>query len=319
MIFFASGLTLFIGWLFWVPTTDTFKLKNLELGKKLQVATVAQDQQSELDSDHDGLKDWEEALWHTDPHNPDTDGDGTPDGEEVRLGRNPLIPGPNDYLSTTTPQQPASSTDLATSGNLTESVSTKLMAELIRVKSSGGSVENLPQQLLTKSAPPPFQDEFSFGDIALSNDNSKSAAKNYINAVGAIAGRELKQTHDVGAIILSADNKQDYSLLDQLSADAAAYGKISEEIKKIKTPSSLSFTHLEMINAANNARKAIVEIQQMGSDPLIAIHGWNEFMGANQHLKNIARAVATALNDKKIVLTPSDHGYIFKQFYNQSQ
>ena len=38
-----------------------------------------------IDSDGDGLTDAEEALWGTDPHNPDTDGDGLTDGEEVRL------------------------------------------------------------------------------------------------------------------------------------------------------------------------------------------------------------------------------------------
>jgi len=55
------------------------------------------------DSDNDGLKDWEEALWKTDPQNPDTDGDGTPDGKEVAEGRNPAIPGPDDYLPSVIP------------------------------------------------------------------------------------------------------------------------------------------------------------------------------------------------------------------------
>ena len=38
-----------------------------------------------LDSDGDGLTDWEELnVYHTDPNNPDTDGDGLLDGEEVK-------------------------------------------------------------------------------------------------------------------------------------------------------------------------------------------------------------------------------------------
>ncbi|MBT4121493.1 hypothetical protein HOE31_00900, partial [bacterium] len=46
------------------------------------------------DSDYDLLSDYEEVnVYGTDPHNPDTDGDGVPDGVEVRLGRNPKGPG----------------------------------------------------------------------------------------------------------------------------------------------------------------------------------------------------------------------------------
>jgi len=43
------------------------------------------------DRDHDGLSDWEEThIYGTDPDDPDTDGDGVSDGDEVFLGRNPL-------------------------------------------------------------------------------------------------------------------------------------------------------------------------------------------------------------------------------------
>jgi len=41
------------------------------------------------DADGDGLDAILEAFYGTDPHNPDTDGDGMSDGEEVRRGRNP--------------------------------------------------------------------------------------------------------------------------------------------------------------------------------------------------------------------------------------
>lgn len=43
------------------------------------------------DSDCDGLSDYEEKnIYCTDPNNPDTDGDGVKDGNEVKQGRNPL-------------------------------------------------------------------------------------------------------------------------------------------------------------------------------------------------------------------------------------
>ena len=46
------------------------------------------------DPDHDGLSSWDEIhIYHTDPRNPDTDGDGFPDGVEVKSGHNPLKKG----------------------------------------------------------------------------------------------------------------------------------------------------------------------------------------------------------------------------------
>jgi len=52
----------------------------------------------EEDADHDGLTNREESYWGTDFQNPDTDGDGFLDGEEVASGHDPLKPGPDDVL-----------------------------------------------------------------------------------------------------------------------------------------------------------------------------------------------------------------------------
>lgn len=48
-----------------------------------------------VDTDKDGLRDELELQLGTDPNNPDTDGDGYTDGEEVANGYNPLV-GNND-------------------------------------------------------------------------------------------------------------------------------------------------------------------------------------------------------------------------------
>ena len=68
---------------------------------KLNYVSAAENQRTQeitqkiiqKDSDNDGLKDWEEVLWKTDPNNPDTDEDGMNDNEEVLIGRDPLTEG----------------------------------------------------------------------------------------------------------------------------------------------------------------------------------------------------------------------------------
>lgn len=52
--------------------------------------TISSDLISTLDSDGDGLSDFEETLLGTNPLSADSDGDGLPDGWEVKYGLNPL-------------------------------------------------------------------------------------------------------------------------------------------------------------------------------------------------------------------------------------
>ena len=51
-----------------------------------------------VDSDNDGLFDWQEVFYGTDPKNPDTDQDGILDGEEIKEKRNPLKKGDDSLV-----------------------------------------------------------------------------------------------------------------------------------------------------------------------------------------------------------------------------
>jgi len=53
-----------------------------------------------IDSDHDGLSDDLEKQFKTDPHNPDTDGDGYADGLEIANGFDPLSKEPKKLTKT---------------------------------------------------------------------------------------------------------------------------------------------------------------------------------------------------------------------------
>ncbi|KKR31234.1 MAG: S-layer domain protein [Candidatus Falkowbacteria bacterium GW2011_GWF2_39_8] len=62
-------------------------LSQVRVGKK----SLAENEEFAIDADKDGLSDSDEiAIYKTYPNNPDTDGDGYSDGEEVKNGFNPL-------------------------------------------------------------------------------------------------------------------------------------------------------------------------------------------------------------------------------------
>jgi len=69
---------------------------NLPTGSSLTIASngIHPDKWAgQIDTDGDGLPDSVEAIYHTDPNNPDTDGDGYLDGDEIRNSYDPLRAG----------------------------------------------------------------------------------------------------------------------------------------------------------------------------------------------------------------------------------
>jgi len=123
------------------------------------VAANATSSLTTIDSDHDGLPDWEEALYGTDPHNPDTDGDGTPDGEEIKEGRDPLKANtapkgakPNDYIDPKIIAQDQAISTVDQNLNATEKMARDLISNIIASQPANGQMDSGTQETLVQQA-----------------------------------------------------------------------------------------------------------------------------------------------------------------------
>ncbi|MBU6370732.1 MAG: hypothetical protein KGH93_00905 [Patescibacteria group bacterium] len=113
----------------------------------------------QVDTDTDGLPDWEEALYGTDPHNPDTAGDGMTDGEKIQESRDPTLPNtaaigmaPTNLFSTTTVAESNAIAAANDNLNATEKLAHDLFSNIIAAQPVGGSLDQNTVNMLADQA-----------------------------------------------------------------------------------------------------------------------------------------------------------------------
>jgi hypothetical protein len=229
------------------------------------------------DRDADGLKDWEEELWKTDPDNTDSDKDGTNDFEEIRLGRDPLIKGPDDKLdpeSVKNKINPTIESDL----NETEKFSRELFSRYISAKQNGdimdGDYEGLLNSYREKNSSETTTIVYKKEDLKKVDSNSTSI-KSYGNTLGKIIKEKSNKYPKNELVLLDEIIKNDPGTTAEFKefADMAKrYGEIKEEMLKMEVPSSILDKHTEIINILGIMEVSTESMQFAFSDPVKTIN-----------------------------------------------
>jgi hypothetical protein len=218
----------------------------------LQMVSPELSAQSDVDTDGDGLKDWQEALWGSDPKNSDTDNDGTADGEEVATGRDPIVPGPNDALSVTRPQtatSTASSTSFDSSDpygagdNSTDKLAREMFTQFMAnggSDNSSGMSSDTQQQIVNQSVSdiqtPSITPSYSLTDLHLANSDSKSALQTYADSLAKVSKKTLQS-------YASADpNTAAFTDLIE------AFNEEAKALIAIPAPGTIATLHLNLVN-----------------------------------------------------------------------
>ena len=237
-----------------------------------------EDDPTKKDSDNDGLYDWEENLWGTDLNDPDTDGDGTKDGEEVVQNRNPLIAGPDDLLYDNSGLILPGSTEEEMTAAKEEFYSMFLeqRGEEIRDMTVLALTQNFNKEEFVN------REKYSLNDLTLSSKNDEDFIRSYGNTVGEIFARYANKhdyPYDEVVIFGEAIKNKDSSNLFKLEFVSLAYKNLAEDLLSIEIPMSVAENHLSLVNGYGMFSKTVGAMQFFFEDPLRGGLAYETYVG----------------------------------------
>jgi hypothetical protein len=243
-------------------------------------------------SDRDDLRDWEEIIFRTDPNNPDTDGDATPDGEEVKQNRDPKKAGPDDLSAAPSPLEAADDPD---SENLTSDFTARFLREPITQLLAGAkpdfdsdAVDDYTRRLLSQpvlsAAPTPKP-----ADIKIQPDETPQALTEYFNGFKAgfdLLSRRGKNEID---IVTEVFKSQRYDVLKALETYTLAYERAIKDLKALGVPASLRQFHLQILIYLEKFKYSVELLQKAESDPILAMLAMHERLKLDDEFKTFLK------------------------------
>lgn len=220
-------------------------------GKALdkKMASALPEKIAQIDTDQDGLADWEEVLWQTDKNNPDTDGDGTSDGEEITASRDPKKAGPDDTIT-----NPADRVNALTRNAIADK-DTPLISDP-SVQTSSVDLYRLDNVKIasdeTKATITKYRDEF------------RQALRTYMEKMALNSADEVE-------LLVNFVEKNDVKSLSELNASKNNHQELLNTLIRMEVPKSAAIIHLAILNSLKQAMMIISQMTQVTTEPLLAM------------------------------------------------
>jgi len=266
--------------------------------------------EKEGDTDSDGLYNWEEILWQTDVINPDTDGDGLNDGDEIKQNRNPLLAGPDDVLY--------DNSGLVLPGLLDEEISDvkqKFYSDFL--KQRGEQIREATLQSLVKN----FDNEefinekkYSLSNLKTSSQNDEEFLREYGNTMGTVFSRYANTKdypYDEMEIFRRAIEKSDFSNLPKLEFVSIMYNNIANDLLAITAPMSAAENHLMLVNGYYMLSKTTDAMRFLLEDPLRSGLAYETYVGQTAINQASFFNMVIYFQNKQVVFEKEEPGWLF--------
>lgn len=244
----------------------------------------------EGDRDEDGVRDWEESLWGTNPDSKDTNNDGVSDLEEIESRRKEIALKQGIQLD-------ENSENL----NETDIFSRDIFASIISLKEKGMLTQDAVKQL-AEAAGKSFTGKVEIEDKTTS-DSLKAVSdtpenrKTYIKQIDVLLAEYWKKGINQEFKIFSTYSEtQNPEVLADLSQIATTYEELSNALIKIPVPTSLKISHRDLINITYKMNVALKNVSQAETNEIMSAVGITQYKDQTIEFSRIINVYTVLVN-----------------------
>ena len=274
------------------------------------------------DSDNDGLPDWEEALYGTNPNNPDSINLGMTDGEAVAKGL--IVPkaiadiqaatsSPSSYLGGSVPRA-------AGEGSITDAFAKNFFTLYVATKQANGGnalsqdqisalVEQMMSQLSTSVSPAP--DFKSKEDIKVSGTGPDSLRSYAVQAEQVFLTQGIQLPKGELQYLQDAVLNNDPVALDNINKIATAYRTTAAGLAVLTVPQELADTHLALVNSLARLGEEISDFARVKTDPIATMITLQQYPNTVNTLAQAFKDIASVYASEQITLPTGTPGARF--------
>lgn len=262
----------------------------------------------EKDSDGDGLKDWEEALWGLSPAKTDSDEDGIGDYQEIENRQKAVADAPAIVLSGIDPDDtPPTPTELA--GRI-------LVSQFLTAKEAGVPLEEDSIALAGELALSAADLNRTYPTVSTADLNiipGTMSAKAYGNAIGTALTNTsgTPATSEFAVMIGYIQNSDSEKLETDMAAVVKQYDTTIDNFMSMSISADRAAAHLALTNALIAVRTDLVDLSKVGDNPLMAIAALNAYQNDSALMTSLFEKLRTSLKDSNATFLSGEPGYAF--------
>lgn len=276
-----------------IKSSDFFQNYQGNNPNETQTASLsATSEDRNQDSDGDGLADWEEVLWKTDPLLKDTDGNGITDGDEVKQKKEELTK-TNSELASNISDQTLTNTDY-----IARDLYTTLRANSIQGIVTENAIDYL-SELGSDRIKGVFNPTiYTKDDIKIVTEDPASY-NSYLNLINNVATNYPFDIEFASTYLETLNNLETFEGQQKIAEIKTETHTIHDLLKNAAVPTSATIPHLELLNAYSSLDEITKNLIDFEQDPVLAV---SSFAAYEETFNNIITAY-DSMNQYLIVLS----------------